>query len=399
MLSVRIIYFSPHPTHDIVSEVGYSTHQRETIKAFKNLGHEVLPVVMGGTIPEQKKQFTQEGPRRSLKELLKKRLPAVFYNALKDAGIRRFDRQAAAKLEEAVQHFHPDLVYERSEYMQDSGMRICRKAGIPHFLEVNAPFMEEMRHWEGNSLLHPLGHAIEKRKIHAATKVFAVSTSLRDFLARRYQYPAAQISVIPNCIDPESVMLDPAHADALRQQWNLYGKQVVGFVGSFFPHHGLDDLIKAFAPVAQEFPDAVLLIVGGGMNEEALKQQATKTLGQGRVIFAGKVPHSSVYHYISLMDVTVMPKSNWYGSPMKIFEYGILGKVVVAPDNGPVNDVMTHGKDGWLVQPGVPALADALKHLLAHPALRTEMGAHFRDKILNTYTWNQQAAYILSHFA
>ena len=46
---MRIIYYSPHPTHDIVSEVGYATHQREVILALRNLGYEVFPVIMGGT--------------------------------------------------------------------------------------------------------------------------------------------------------------------------------------------------------------------------------------------------------------------------------------------------------------------------------------------------------------
>ncbi len=396
---MRIIYFSPHPTHDIVSEVGYSTHQRETIKAFRALGHEVLPVILGGTTPSEKKQFDTQSQSHRIKELVKSLLPKILYNALKDLGIRRFDNLAAAQLESAIGSFKPDLVYERSEYMQDSGIRVCRKAGIPHFLEVNAPFIEEMRHWEGSSLMHPLGHAIEKRKLLAATKVFAVSSVLRDFLAARYRFPAGSISVIPNCIDPSNVHVVAEEVEALRQKFQLQGKNIIGFVGSFFPHHGLDDLIHAFAQIEQKHPQAVLLIVGGGMNEDALKKQALATLGEGRVIFAGKVPHHQVYPYISLMDITVMPKSNWYGSPMKIFEYGIMGKVVLAPDNGPVNDVMEHGKDGWLVQPGIPALSAALSHLLSHPDEARNMGLQFKNKILNEYTWNRQASYILSHFA
>ena len=93
---MRIIYFSPHPTHDIVSEVGYSTHQRETIKAFRTLGHEVMPVILGGTTPSEKKQFDTESGGHRLKELVKKWLPTFAYNALKDLGIRRFDKLAAA---------------------------------------------------------------------------------------------------------------------------------------------------------------------------------------------------------------------------------------------------------------------------------------------------------------
>jgi glycosyltransferase involved in cell wall biosynthesis len=396
--AVRIIYFSPHPTHDIVSEVGYSTHQRETIKAFRNLGHEVLPVILGGTTTDEKKHFSSNHSRHKLKEVIKKLLPDYIFNLLKDLKIRRFDKLAAYRLQEAVDSFKPDLVYERSEYMQDSGTRICSKVGIPHFLEVNAPFIEEMRLWEGKSLLHPFGHALEKRKIHAASKVFAVSSVLRDFLAKRYKYPPEKISVIPNCIDPDSVIINDAQTEALRLNWKLEGKQVIGFVGSFFPHHGIDDLIHAFAQIEQDFPDAVLFIVGGGMNEEGLRRKAADLLGPKRVIFAGRVPHNKVYQYISLMDITVMPKSNWYGSPMKIFEYGILGKAIIAPDNGPVNDVMSHNKDGYLVQSGVESLAGALSYFLANPELREQLGSHFKKKILQHYTWKQQAAYILSHF-
>ncbi len=392
---MRILYFSPHPTHDIASEVGYSTHQRETILAFRVLGHEVLPVIMGGTTKEEKKVFQQQGLKFRIKEAMKKAMPDVFYNGLKDYGIRRFDQLAAQKLEEGIRAFQPDLVYERSEYMQDSGVRVCRALGVKHYLEVNAPFIEEMRHWEGPSVLHPLGHRIEKRKIKEATRVFAVSSVLRDFLVDEYDADPEKLAVIPNCINPDGVKVEPEKAAAIAAQYGLNGKRVVGFVGSFFPHHGLDDLIAAFARVEHDFPEAVLMIVGGGMNEEELRRQAVQQLGEGRVIFAGRVPHHEVYNYITHMDIAVMPRSNWYGSPMKIFEYGILAKAVVAPDNGPVKDAMVHGEDGILIQPGKEALADALRLLLADKALCERLGAHFEAKIRERFVWTKQAEYIL----
>lgn len=392
---MRILYFSPHPTHDIASEVGYSTHQRETILAFRTLGHEVLPVIMGGTTKEEKKVFQQQGLKFRIKEAMKKAMPDVFYNGLKDYGIRRFDQLAAQKLEESIRTFQPDLVYERSEYMQDSGVRVCRAMGVKHYLEVNAPFIEEMRHWEGPSVLHPLGHRIEKRKIKEATRVFAVSSVLRDFLVDEYDADPEKLAVIPNCINPDGVKVDPEKGASIAAQYGLSGKRVVGFVGSFFPHHGLDDLIAAFAKVEHAFPNAVLLIVGGGMNEEELKRQAVQQLGEGRVIFAGRVPHHEVYNYITHMDIAVMPRSNWYGSPMKIFEYGILSKAVVAPDNGPVKDAMVHGDDGILIQPGKEALAEALRLLLADQVLCERLGAHFEAKIRERFVWTKQAEYIL----
>lgn len=353
-------------------------------------------MIMGGTTVQEKKVFQQQGLKFRLKEAMKKAMPDVFYNGLKDYGIRRFDQLAAQKLEEGIRSFKPDLVYERSEYMQDSGVRVCRAFGVKHYLEVNAPFIEEMRHWEGPSVLHPLGHRIEKRKIREATRVFAVSSVLRDFLVDEYEADPEKIAVIPNCINPDGVLVDPEKAAAIAARYKLHGKRVVGFVGSFFPHHGLDDLIAAFARVEDEFPQAVLLIVGGGMNEDELKQQAVKQLGEGRVIFAGRVPHHEVYNYIAHMDIAVMPRSNWYGSPMKIFEYGILAKAVVAPDNGPVKDAMVHGEDGILIQPGKENLAEALRVLLADPARCSALGEHFKTKILDRFVWTRQAEYILS---
>ncbi len=394
---VRILFYSPHPTHDIVSEVGYSTHQRETIHAFRELGHEVLPLIMGGTTPSEKKVFVQQGLKFRLKELFKKVCPPFLFNGLKDYGIRRFDRMAADRLRDAIADFKPDLVYERSEYMQDSGVRICTELGVKHFLEVNAPFIEEMAHWEGPSVLHGLGHRIEKRKLVLTSHVFVVSGVLRDFLAERYRVPLEKMTLIPNCINPDAVITDENKIQSITKRYDLLNKKVIGFVGSFFPHHGLDWLIDAFHSIEAKYPDTVLLIVGGGMNEAELKKQASEKLGADRVVFAGRVPHSEVYNYISAMDIAVMPKSNWYGSPMKIFEYGALGKTVVAPHNGPVTDVMEHLKDGFLTEPGTEALAAALAYLLSHRDTAEEAGRHFREKIFARYTWTRQAETILSH--
>jgi glycosyltransferase involved in cell wall biosynthesis len=91
-----------------------------------------------------------------------------------------------------------------------------------------------------------------------------------------------------------------------------------------------------------------------------------------------------------------MPSSNWYGSPIKIFEYGLTGVPVVAPDKGPLKDVMEHRKHGWLVSDKPEDLRDALLQMLQNPAESQEMGTCFREKILKYHTWTAQASGILS---
>jgi glycosyltransferase involved in cell wall biosynthesis len=98
-----------------------------------------------------------------------------------------------------------------------------------------------------------------------------------------------------------------------------------------------------------------------------------------------------VYTYIDLMDITVMARSNWYGSPVKIFEYGAMGKAIIAPDTVPVRDVMIDGEDGLLVEPVVSLISSALSRLISDKEERSRFGRNFQRKVLEKYTWMRNA--------
>jgi glycosyltransferase involved in cell wall biosynthesis len=137
------------------------------------------------------------------------------------------------------------------------------------------------------------------------------------------------------------------------------------------------------------------LVVGDGEILPSLKQKVEDWQLSQHFVFTGNVPHSDVYGYIQAMDITVMPKSNWYGSPVKIFEYGIMGKLVIAPDNGPVKDAMQHEMDGLLVNETVDGLVFQLNRAIQHPSQSAQMAAHFQNKIRNQFTWQHVADRIL----
>ena len=200
MKKLRIIYYSPHPTHDIVSEVGYSTHQRESIAAFRRLGHEVLPVVLGGTEPTAVKTHI-EGLSQKAGGLsgLKKWLPLWLWNALKDLRLIQHDRRARKELETAIIAFKPDMIYERGEYLQDGGVLMANQYRVPHYLEVNSPVVEEMAAFEGSDALRFLGHWKERSKLRKTDKVIAVSSALKSFLTDYYGCKKP-ILVAPNAI-------------------------------------------------------------------------------------------------------------------------------------------------------------------------------------------------------
>lgn len=393
---LRIIFYSPHPTHDIVTEVGYATHQRETIEALRALGAEVLPVVMGGTTL-QEVPYTQGKAVEPVfwKKWIKALVPRFVWISIKDFLLLQHDKRAQQQLIKAIQQYQPDLIYERSEYLQDSGVQPAKAFNIPYFVEVNAPFVQEMQHMEGRSVWTHWGHNKEKRKYKSADVIFVVSTVLKEFLVKRYGISEEKIKVTPNRIN-EAHFVSQADAPLpVPLRFAQPQLPLIGFVGSILPHHHVEDLINAFKQCIDKGLQANLLIVGGGSLLEELQAMVSASEYKNCVQFTGKIPHLHVPAYIQRMDITVMPGSNWYGSPIKIFEYGILGKLVIAPNNGPVQDVMEHNKDGLLIQAGEQALYEALEWALRNPEKGKEMGASFRNKIQKHYTWQQAAEMIV----
>lgn len=399
-LIMKIIYYSPHPTHDIVSEVGYATHQREVILALQAMGHQVRPLIMGGTELSDLNPLTSDAYEvPSYKKLMKRFIPRFLWTTMNNYKLILHDRKAGKRLEEAILNDRPDLIYERSEYLQDSGARIASKHGLKYFIEVNAPFVEEMNAFEGYSLFHPRAHRIEAYKLRMASKVFCVSSALSDFLIKRYDCRKSKLVLQPNCINPSKYHTDPGTVSGIRERFQLKDCKVIGFVGSMFPYHGVDMLIEAFSAIVKNNPGVRLLVVGDGIVLNELKRMTKRLLIEDNVIFTGKIPHSEVFNYIQVMDICIMARSNWYGSPVKIFEYGLMKKPIIAPDTAPVRDVMAHMEDALITGDQTADLEAAIGLLLNDDALSARLAEHFHRKVLDNYTWDKAAIKIIDSCA
>jgi glycosyltransferase involved in cell wall biosynthesis len=91
------------------------------------------------------------------------------------------------------------------------------------------------------------------------------------------------------------------------------------------------------------------------------------------------------------MDVAVAPypqSNGFYFSPLKVFEYMAAGKPVIASAIGQIRNVIDHGRNGMLVEPGsVVALVSALQCLRENPTAATQLGQAARETILSSHTW------------
>lgn len=144
-----------------------------------------------------------------------------------------------------------------------------------------------------------------RRYLKKCTHVIAPTPSVRDLIRRDFAPPGLPISVIPTPIDLENYK--HTEPERIRQDLNMDGKDVLLYVGRLSEEKNLRFLLKAFAKITAERPNARLLLVGRGPKEDNLRSFA-RQLGVGdRVILKGVVPHTEIPHYTAAADLFVFP--------------------------------------------------------------------------------------------
>ena len=290
-------------------------------------------------------------------------------------GLREWRAIAAlARATEATAAiWKPDILHAHSPALDGlAAIRAGRRLGLPVLYEIRA-FWEDAAVGNGTgsetSAKYWLTRQMENRVVAQADAVAVICEGLRDDLIAR-GFPADKIMVSPNGVDLElfgtPIPADPARAEAL----GLTGKTVLGFIGSFYPYEGLDDLIAAMPMLIARDPDIRLLLVGGGPAEAALRAQAEASPAAHAIHFVGRVPHSEVEHYYSLTDILVYPRKAMRltetVTPLKPLEAMAQGRLVAASNVGGHRELIADGVTGTLFAPDDPqAMADALAGLIA----------------------------------
>jgi glycosyltransferase involved in cell wall biosynthesis len=288
-----------------------------------------------------------------------------------------------------------DLFHERYNLMGIGGALASRRMGIPLVLEVNADIIDEYA-YQGKPLRGPRrAHAVWTTRFafRTAHAIICVSADLKSHLRERWRVRSQKIAVVPNAADVHAFG-QPQDPHIYRQRLGLDGAPVVMFVGGFYPWHALDLLAKSFALVVQRVPEPQLVLVGDGPVRAKLEATTTQLGIAHRVILTGSVEHTQVPTLLSMADVAVAPyprlPAGMYFSPLKLYEYMAAGKAIVATGAGQVADVIRHGHNGLLVEPGdVSAFADAIVSLLNDPGERDRLGRNARKQALRQHSWER----------
>ena len=305
---------------------------------------------------------------------------------------------------EVIEIEKPDVIHAHSPALNGlAALKAGRASGLPVVYEIRA-FWEDAAVDHGtckeDDLRYRLTRKMETHVVKNANAVTTICEGLRGDLINR-GFPSDKFTVIPNAVNIEQFDVitpeDKADNAELAQSLKLAGCQVLGFLGSFYAYEGLNLAIDAMPSVLAKNPDARLLLVGGGPQEQNLKQQVTLLGLEGKVIFTGRVPHSEVGKYYSLVDLLVYPRKPMrltdLVTPLKPLEAMAQGKPVIASDVGGHKELIEDNKTGFLFKAGdVEQLGKRLVELLADEVKLTSVLSHGRDYVENVRNWRNSVS-------
>ncbi len=378
---MRILYshYLPnddHPAARMVTSIG---------EGLRSLGHELQIHRCAGPA---EKAYHQSATKRTEPSVLRG-LRSTLWFAKAMARNHAMYRNDFVSLEQ----YQPDIVLSRQDAYCWSMVSACRKLGVPVVTYADAPVAYETRHFH-RTRWHPpfLLERIEKWGLGHSRAIITISHPAAELL-QDYRL-SVPIHVIPNGIAP--TRFPSLSRDKRREVRSEFGvpsdAQVVGFLGTFRPFHGID-LLRELIDATRQRPKVHWVLIGDGPERGKLE---AATRANEKVHFLGHQPGYRVGELLTSLDVGIVPHQQtshrYYFCPLKLLEYAAAGCPVVARSVGDIPKLLDQGKAGVLVETDdSETWSVRLNELLDDPQQQTRMGAHAREFILRNYTWDRTA--------
>jgi glycosyltransferase involved in cell wall biosynthesis len=378
-------------------------HIRGVTKGLRDLGHCVSILSLPGAEPESEAPLTHE-PSQVTKQTAKldkkesllsnlanltKYTPEFVFELIEIA----FNLLSIFRLKKAVKETKAELIYERYSLFLFASVWWAKKNNIPIVLEINdSCLVHRVRKLHFVSI----AKKFERWIFTNATGLVFISSEFQRIAKQEFGEIAPSV-ISPNAADLDAFILDDEKALALRQKLNIDDKVVIGYVGAFVHWHGIDWFVDMIADKLKDNPDIVLLLIGDGVSYEPIKARIAKSQVEDQVILTGRIDHNEVSTYLSAMDFGILPDSNNYGSPMKLFEFMAMAKGMIAPNFTPIAEVVKDNETSWLF-PANDRLACIEKTLaLANDkTTQQQVGLNARKYIETERQWKHNAEQLLS---
>jgi glycosyltransferase involved in cell wall biosynthesis len=285
---------------------------------------------------------------------------ASAYGKTYEISIRGdLDPRFPLKLIRVIRHVKPDLVHVHSR----------RGADVWGGL---AALLNRTRALITRRVDNPEAPWMARTKYGLYIRIIAISEAIRKVLVSETIQPD-KVVCVPSGIDPSP------YQGACNRQWFhetfdlTPANRTVGLVAQLIPRKGHRFLLEAVPTILAHSPETRFLFFGQGPLRADLERLCKEKPLTHSVRFAGF--RKDMKRILPCLDLVVHP-ATMEGLGVSLLEAASSGRAIVATRAGGIPEVVHHGINGLLVEPGNAAkLAEAISNLLGDSALRAQMGA------------------------
>ncbi len=264
--------------------------------------------------------------------------------------------RAVQVLAELLRRERIDLLHAHLYHANLIGRLAARRAGIPAVISIHNTYTRPK--WHRRFINWWLARSY-------TGAIIAGSAEIRCDILRYDHVPTELVEVIPNAVDLSRSVSTLTRQVARERLGLAPDAYVLGTVGRLEEQKGHRFLLDALYHLRAEGLETVLLLVGGGREVVALREQAARLALGDRVRFLGM--RDDLGDLFRAMDLFVMP-SLWEGLSLAMLSAMAAELPVVATNVGGVPEVLGDDERGFVVPPGdAVALADRIAWCHDHP--------------------------------
>ncbi len=302
------------------------------------------------------------------------------------AGYRAFKRLVREK--------KPDVLH--AHWILPNGFLaalVSRATGVPLIIQLH-----------GSDVFTAEKNAVFRRMALFAASRASVIVSPSPDLSSRLEamgVDTSRVRIVPNTVD--AGFADHVTSEAvekLRKHIGVpEGARVLLAMGRMVHVKGFFYLVEAFARIADDHPDTVLVLAGGGILYDDIRRLASALGVENRVIMPGPADRSAVPVYFRMAELFVVPSIRHEsgavdGLPVVVPEAMAAGLPIVASKVGGIPVLVRDGRTGVLVpERDSIALAGAIDRILSDPESARGCGMRGRRIIESRVNYDTVAEY------
>jgi glycogen(starch) synthase len=274
------------------------------------------------------------------------------------AEIQRYATLAS----EIARHEEFDVVHAHDWMTFPAGLAVAGIKGVPLVVHVHSTEFDR----SGVNVDTRI-YDIERRGMHGAMKIIAVSILTKNILSHHYGIEPDKVEVVYNAVEINGNGFD-------EEKYKIHkDEKIVLFLGRITMQKGPEYFLAAAKKVLEVMDNVKFVMAGSGdMIRRTIEMAAAMGIGH-KVLFTGFLRGPDVERVFKMADLYVMPSvSEPFGiAPLEAMSHDV--PVIVSKQSG-VSEILNHALkvDFW----DVNEMANKIVAVLRHPPLASTLRQH-----------------------